>query len=59
MQVKAHTVALDVQDIQKLEKLVPELPPAFQEVHEDSQQHGKDCRDSHAVPFLQLYKHLC
>lgn len=32
MQVKTHTVALDVQDMKRLEKLVPELPAAFQEV---------------------------
>ena len=32
MQVKTHTVTLDLQDIPKVEKLVPELPAAFQDV---------------------------
>lgn len=32
MQVKTHTVTLDLQDIPKVEKLVTELPAAFQDV---------------------------
>ena len=60
MQVKAHTVALDVQDIQKLERLVPELPPAFQEVHEGSPQlHLGLLRVSMPVPCVQHLDCLC
>ena len=59
MQVKAHTVALDVQDIQKLERLVPELPPDFQEVLAELCHLGKDCRNCHAcIPVATFYTSL-
>lgn len=45
-------MALDVQDIHKLENLVPELPPAFQEVYKDFCQFGKDCCNYYAYTTL-------